>query len=139
MPELDEQESTPLVAPRSRKLTVAAMLLAILPPLLPFPLGGLVRLWIGPLDSAAWQQCHDFYCPQAADVEHLATLLVLGPSLLIAVVAIVFSFKKSRLELRNPGSEEVGMLLSLTCMSIIWAVFLGIIMWFYWELAGGTL
>ena len=89
MSEQTEPEPLRPAATRSRTLTIAVRVLALLPLLLPLPLYLFELLWIGPLDHAAWEQCRSFTCPAATHWEHLAWMLVLGPSLLVVLCHLV--------------------------------------------------
>jgi hypothetical protein len=121
-------------------LIVAAILLVILPPLLPCPLYALEQLWIAPIASAAVQQCKAFYCPAAVEPERLGTLLVFGPSVLIAVASIFFGFINIERSKRRPTSQKEAVLLGATVvLGLTWGVFFGFMLWFWMYLAGGTL
>src|SRR5579859_4612644 len=120
-------------AHKSWKLAAAVTILAILPLILPFPLWGLESLWIGPLDAAAWESCRAFYCPAAAHWEHLAWMLVLGPSILVGAASILLGYIGLFLSRWRPTSPENVTLLrtSITC-GFIWAVIFGVILiWGY--------
>ena len=123
MSEQAASEPAPPAERASRKLAAAVAVLAILPVILPFPLWGLERLWIGPLDDAAWAQCQAFYCPAAAHWETLGTWLVLGPSMLLAAAWFLLGFLgllHSRRHPTPPGNR-----------SLFWASFWCSILWFF--------
>ncbi len=140
MPEMKDEWAPTSHVGRSWKLTVAAILLAILPPLLPFPLYGLEQLWIGPLDSAAWQQCRAFYCPQAADLERLGAFLVLGPSLLVALALMLLGWIGAMHAHSHPTSSgNRDLFRGSVAFGVIWIALFGCILSFSLSLAGGTL
>lgn len=76
MPE-DAEYAPPRPAEKeSRKLTIAVIILAILPLILPFSIVGLAQLRIGSLDNATnW--------------DSLAEVLLLGPSVFVAAASIL--------------------------------------------------
>lgn len=125
---------------RSWKLAVAVAALTILPPILPFPLWSLERLWIGPLDAAAWEQCRAFYCPAAAHWETLGTFLVLGPSMLLVTASILLGFLGVLYSRRHPTLPG-NVLMFWVSMSLgaLWASILMVILQFFLAVAGGTL
>ncbi len=121
MRELDEQASTPLVAPRSRRITVAALLMIFLPPLLPFPLYSLAGLWIRPLESAAGQWCHALICPAELSWGLMDIVVSMGPSYLLAVAAIIISAKwLARLGQHPMPPRNAGLLKLTIALEILW-------------------
>ena len=140
MPETKDEWAPTSHEGRSWKLTVAAILLVILPPLLPSPLYALEQLWIAPIASAARQQCESFYCQAAVEPERLGALLVFGPSVLFAVASVFFGFITIERSKRRPTSQKEAFLLGATVvLGLVWAVFFGFMLWFWMYLAGGTL
>jgi hypothetical protein len=138
MSELDAPQATPRAAARSWELTVTVIILTILPLLLPFPLYRLELLWIAPIDDAAWQQC-GFVCPAAQYVESLAYLLILGPSLLVAVAAVLvgtFGLVRAR---RHPTSLRKRTLLKVSVIcGGVWSGIFGCLLVFAISVLAGT-
>lgn len=137
MSEQIDPEPPRTAATRSRKLTGAVTALVILPVILPFPLWGLERLWIGPLDAAAWASCRAFYCPAAANWETLGTYLVLGPSMLLAGALFLLGFIGLLHSRRHPTSRENRSLFwtSFYC-GLLWIFIFGIILQLFLDIAG---
>lgn len=130
MPEHAEP-ATPLPAVRrSRKLTAAVVILAILPLLLPFPFYLLNVVWIGPIINEKMLECVSFDCSAALDLERLEVLLILGPSILAAVASLLLGYIGRFQARRRPTSPENAALfmVSITC-GYAWAVLLGCGLW----------
>ena len=85
---MDDAAALP-VARDSRKLVATVITLVALPLLLPFPSAFLALKWILPVIVKEWSQC-PAYCPPSTDGERLEWLLILGPSMLLAAVSIIF-------------------------------------------------
>ncbi len=122
VPTMNEQTPASPAARSSWKLVIAAILLVILPPLLPFPLYLLEQLWIAPTASAAWEQCKAFYCAAAVAPERLGALLVWGPSVFIAVASMFFGYitiershrRGAQLRRKKPFYLELAWFLALS-------------------------
>lgn len=123
MAELDGQTPTPHAeAGRSQKLTKAVIWLAILPLVLPLPFYGIVYQW----GAAHAPACLDFTCQALTDWERLVWLLVLGPSMLVAVTSILLGTIGLVRARRHPISfENKNLLLSSVVLGVLWAGILG--------------
>lgn len=125
-----------LTAARSRKLLVAVIILAILPLLLPFPFALLTLKWIVPVIVPEWSQC-SAHCPPSTYGERLEWLLILGPSLLVAVASLLLGtlgLVRARWRLPSP-KNRVLLRASVTC-GVVWVLLLGCMYWVIFEIAG---
>lgn len=138
MPDPAEQAVTLPAVRRSRKLARAGMLLGVLPVLLPFPFWGLEILWIAPIARAQWAQCRLFTCPPAAGWERLGALLVLGPSILVAVAALVCGYIGIIHWPRYP-TEKKRLFYVGFALGMLWAVIFGMFLLIELSIAGETL
>lgn len=131
MPEQDTPQSILQAATRSRKLHVSVIALAILPLLLPFPFYGLAVLWIRPVIEETYSGCASFDClnatyPVVTYWLELWCLLVLGPSILVALASILFGTIGLIRARRRPTSPENKSLFSVSVeCGLVWAVLLG--------------
>lgn len=131
MPEQDTPQSVLQAAKRSRKLHVSVIALAILPLVLPFPFYGLAVLWIRPVIEEIYSGCASFDClnatyPVVTSWLDLWCLLVLGPSLLVALASILLGTIGLIRARRHPTSPENKNLFSASVgCGLIWAVLLG--------------
>lgn len=134
--EPDTPQTAPHAAERSERLLVATFLLAILPLVLPFPFYSLAQQWIFPVAGVALQQCTDFTCQAATDVERQAWLLVLGPSILVAMASILVGTMGLTLARWHPTSPKNRALFRIivTC-GVTWAVLFGCTFWALFYLA----
>lgn len=126
MSEVDTHQPAPRAAPRSRKLLVAVILLAILPLLLPFPFYGLAQQRIFPAAGEALQQCTDFTCQAATDLEQRGWLLVLGPSFLVALASVLvgmIGLTWARLHPTSP--KNMTLFWIIVTWGVIWATLFG--------------
>jgi hypothetical protein len=122
---------TPLApAGRSKKLTVAVVVLLLLPVVLLFPFYDLAQVWIFPMAAEELQQCTDFICQAATDWERQAWLLVLGPSILAALLSILLG-SGALIWMRGHtiSPKNVSLLWTLVFGGIIWALIFGCTFW----------
>lgn len=130
-----ERVSGPLVPPRSHKLLVTVVILALLPPLLVYPLFRLHLLWTDPLVSEAFQQCASYYdCPTAASYAALGGLLVLGPPFLLATASLILGYMGVARARRRPDSrKEIRVLEGSMAAGLLWAMlsFLAFGVWMF--------
>jgi hypothetical protein len=117
--ELDAQPPTSLAAGRSRKLIIALIVLAILPLLLPWPFLVIAREWIGPMEAKVWSHC-GFDCPGATYWERIFWLVVLGPSILVALASILFG--TIGIARRTTAPKDAGKYGVSLAFGICWAV-----------------
>lgn len=125
MSEVDAQQSIPRAASRSWKLTATVMVLAILPLLLPFSFALMELKGIYPVFQEHLRQCTSFDCgvQTETDWERLGWLVTLGPSLLIATIAILLGTIGCFHARRHPISPKNRALFraSVTCGGV-WAI-----------------
>ena len=128
---------TPLApAGRSKKLTFAVVILLILPLVVPFPLYNLAQMWLFPIAREELQQCTDFVCQAATDWERRAWLLVLGPSILAALLSILLGSGALVWMRRHTISpKNVALLWTIVIGGIIWALLFGCTFWGLFYLA----
>lgn len=129
MSESQTSQATPPAAPRSRKLTTAVIILALLPLVLPLPFYGLAGLWFGPAGEAAWQACQSFDCPAAIDLDKLTALVVLGPSILAAITLVflgVIGWFRARWHPTSP--INMGLFYTSIVCGLAWVFLLGCIL-----------
>ncbi len=130
MPEPEKPWATPHAAPRSRRITIAAILLVLLPLVLPFPFWGLERLWIGPVIEEKVLACASFDCPAAVDWDRLAWIVVLGPSFLVAVGYMLLGIiGLIRARLRPISSEQEWLFYGSVIGGFVWALLFGFLLW----------
>jgi len=116
---------------------VSVIVLAILPLLLPVPFYGLAALWIFPGVEPRYLPCAAFTCQAATDWNRLGWSLVLGPSLLVAVAALLLGTIGLVRARWHPTSPETLALFKKSVVSgVAWAVILGGISWVMFYLAG---
>jgi hypothetical protein len=138
MPKDADPETSLPAARRSRKLARAGLILGILPVVLPWPLWGLELLWIGPIDYATWEQCQNFYCPAAIPWEQLACILILGPSILGSVAAMVCGYIGIIHWPRYP-TEKLTLFNVSVALGALWTFIFLIIFSMFFSIAGQTL
>lgn len=117
-------------APRSKTLTVVVVTLLLLPLVLPVPFFGLNRLWIGPVYDAQLQACPSYDCPILVTLNRLSAILILGPSLLVAVAAFLLGtigLFRRRWHPTSPNHEGLFGV-SMVC-GAAWVVLLGLMLW----------
>ena len=125
MAEQDVQTPAPHAAERSEKLTKAVIWLAILPLVLPIPFYGIAHVQIGPMENEAWSHC-GFDCPGATYWERIFWLVVLGPSMLVAVASILLGTIGLIRARRHPTSpENINLLQGSIISGVVWAIILG--------------
>lgn len=123
-------------AARSWKLTAAVISLAILPLLLPFPFALIELKWIAPVVQAQWPHC-GADCPPAIYWLRLGWLLVLGPSLLVALASLLlgtFGLIRARWRATSPKNRAL-LQASVTC-GALWILLLGCMYWVIFEITG---
>ena len=126
MPEPETSWAKPIAAPRSRRVTVAAIILLLLPPLLPFPFWGLANLWIGSTVEEKVLACASFDCPAAVDWYRLTWLVILGPSFLVAVIFMLFGMiGLFRARWRPISPEQEWLFHGSVIGGLVWALLFG--------------
>ena len=130
MPEPEKPWAKPLAAPRSRRVTAAAITLVFLPLILPFPFWGVVRLWIGPVIEEKVLACASFDCPAAVDWDRLAWIVILGPSFLVAVGYMLVGIIGLIRARWHPISPEQEWLFHGSVIGgFVWALLFGLLLW----------
>lgn len=130
MSALGAQPPMPRAAARSRKLTTTAIILMILPLLLPFPFYGLAALWIGPAVKEQLLQCASFDCPAAIAWLRLGWFLVLGPSILVGVTSMLLgSIGLFRMRWHPTSPENEDLFQVSVIGGFVWVFFFGFILW----------
>jgi hypothetical protein len=129
---LNAQPATPRAPARSRTLTSAVILLAMLPMVLPFPFALIALQRIYPVFQEQLSQCVSLDCQGQIGThwEHLGWLLVLGPSLLVAVASILLGtigFIRARWYPTLP-EHKVLFAASVAC-GVLWASLYGCLVW----------
>lgn len=129
--------TAPLEGSGTRNLTWTVIVLAILPLVLPWPFLGLAAVWIFPGVEPRLSQCSAAYlCQSAADWNRLGWLLVLGPSLLVALASIFLGTIGLVRARRHPTSPKTINLLQGSVVSgVAWACLLGCVGWVFFYLA----
>jgi hypothetical protein len=107
------------------------LVLLLLPLVLPFPFWGVERLWIGPVIYEKMLACASFDCPPAVDWDRLAWIVVLGPSLLMAVASILLGMIGLFRARWHPISPEQEWLFHGSVIGgFVWALIFGCLLWF---------
>lgn len=117
-------------------MTAAVISLAILPLLLPFPFALLTLKWIVPVIVPEWSQC-PLNCPPSTYGERLEWLLILGPSLLVAVTSLLLGtlgLVRARWRAISP-KRRVLLRTSVTC-GVVWILLFGCMYWVIFEITG---
>ena len=130
MSEHPTPQATPTAGRRSRKLTAVVLILGLLPLVLPVPLVGLAHLWIAPVIAAKIQACASFYCPPADDWARLSYLVILGPSLLVAVASLLLGsigLFRSRQHPTSPANTSL--FAASMCCGAVWVGIFGCLLW----------
>lgn len=120
-------------------MTAAVISLAILPLLLPFPFALVELKWLYPIFQEHLQQCASFDCgiTTETDWERLGWLLVLGPSLLVAVTSLLLGtlgLVRARWRAISP-KRRVLLRTSVTC-GVVWILLFGCMYWVIFEITG---
>jgi hypothetical protein len=108
-----------------------ATIFLLLPLVLPFPFWGLELLWIGPKLHEQVLACASFDCPSAVYWDRLAWIVVLGPSLLVAVLSLLLGMIGLLRARWHPISPEQEWLLHGSVIGgFVWALIFGSLLWF---------
>lgn len=125
MAELDAPQAAPLARVGTRKLIATVIVLALLPLVLPFPVALIALKWVLPAMVPEWLQCPT-YCPPSTDGDRLEWLLILGPSLLVAVASILLGIIGIFRERWAPLSPKRRALFRASvALGAVWVVLLG--------------
>jgi hypothetical protein len=130
LPEAQTAQATPPATPGSRRLGAVVITLVLLPLVLPWPFMGLAHLWIGPEAAARWQECQSFDCPAALDLDKLAAFLVLGPSMLVAMISLLLGvIGLFWTRGRSPSPKTVDWFKTSVGCGLVWMLLLGGVLW----------
>lgn len=117
-------------AHRSKTLTAVVVILLLLPLVLPVPFVGIARLWLEPMIQAKRQACASLDCPAAFTLDQLSVLLILGPSLLVAVVTFLLGTIGLIRRRWHPTSPNHEGLFGISMVGgAAWVVLLGLLLW----------
>jgi hypothetical protein len=134
---LDAPASLLPAAKKSRKLRIIALALIVLPLLLLIPFEFLQIRLIEPIVETQRQLYCAVDCSSVTYWERVATLLALGPSMLVALVAVIFGIVGLVRAQRHPISLKDDQWLQASIIfGILWLIILGCLFGGLFEIEG---